>query len=63
MFSPEKILMLNFNYTTLADLYFPKTNNHILNHIHGELSNPNSVIFGYGDELDADYKVMSEKKR
>lgn len=56
-FSPERILMLNFNYTTLADLYLPKT----CIHIHGELSNPKSVIFGYGDELDADYKKLSEK--
>ena len=56
-FSPERILMLNFNYTTLADLYLPKS----CIHIHGELSNPKSVIFGYGDELDADYKKLSEK--
>ena len=54
-FSPEKIMMLNFNYTTLADLYLPLTI-----HIHGNLSNPKSVIFGYGDELDTDYKKLSE---
>lgn len=60
-FVPDKILMLNFNYTTLADQYLNKNNNYIVNHIHGELSDPNSVIFGYGDELDANYKVLSEK--
>ena len=27
-----------------------------INHIHGDLNNPNSIIFGYGDELDEDYK-------
>lgn len=59
--SPERILMLNFNYTTLAELYLPKTSNHEVIHIHGELSKPKSVIFGYGDELDADYKKLSEK--
>ena len=60
-FTPKRILMLNFNYTTLADSYLPKTSKHEIIHIHGELSNPKSVIFGYGDELDADYKKLSEK--
>lgn len=60
-FAPNRILMLNFNYTTLADKYLPKTNNHDVIHIHGEVSKPNTVIFGYGDELDADYKFLSEK--
>jgi len=60
-FAPDRIMLLNFNYTTLADLYLPKTNNHFVNHIHGGLSNPNSVIFGYGDELDSNYKMLSEK--
>ena len=54
--SPDRIMMLNFNYTTLADLYLSKTNSHIVNHIHGKLAEPESVIFGYGDELDDDYK-------
>ena len=52
---PNRILMLNFNYTGVADLYFENTK-HIVNHIHGILSNPSSVIFGYGDELDVNYK-------
>ena len=56
--SPERILMLNFNYTTLGDLYLPKTSNHIVNHIHGKLEEPKSVIFGYGDELDEGYKKI-----
>lgn len=54
--SPDRIMMLNFNYTTLADIYLPKTSNHIVNHIHGKLAEPESVIFGYGDELDDGYK-------
>ena len=28
------------------------------NHIHGDLNNPDSIIFGYGDELDEDYKDL-----
>lgn len=54
---PENILLLNFNYTDVADLYGTKKVTTI-NHIHGELSNPNSIIFGYGDELDDDYKAL-----
>ena len=60
--SPDRILMLNFNYTTLADLYFPKTSNRMINHIHGKLAEPNSVIFGYGDELDEHYKRILNNK-
>ena len=58
---PNRILLLNFNYTTLADLYLPRSQNHIINHIHGVLSNPDSVIFGYGDELDENYKSIVNK--
>ena len=29
-----------------------------INHIHGDLNNPDSIIFGYGDELDEDYKAL-----
>ena len=58
----HQILLLNFNYTNLADLYLPSTKNNMTLHIHGELSKPKSVIFGYGDELDEDYKTISEKK-
>mgnify|MGYP006340358555 CR=1 FL=1 len=57
--SPEKILILDFNYTKTADLYFPKEQNITINHIHGDLEHPESVIFGYGDELDRDYKDLA----
>lgn len=60
-FLPDRILLLNFNYTNTADLYGVQNGRFVVNHIHGELSNPNSVIFGYGDELDENYKKMSEK--
>ncbi len=58
---PGRIMMLNFNYTSLADMYLPENNDDIVNHIHGSLSNPDSIIFGYGDELDENYKTILNK--
>lgn len=58
--SPKRYFLLNFNYTTLADLYLFDIRR-TATHIHGELSNPNSVIFGYGDELDENYKKIMNK--
>ena len=58
--TPERIFPLNFNYTTLADLYFSDSRRAVT-HIHGELSKPDSIIFGYGDELDEGYKSMVNK--
>ena len=58
---PDQILLLNFNYTNTADLYIPEGSNFKVNHIHGELGNEkNPIIFGYGDELDDDYKEISK---
>ena len=57
---PDNIMFLNFNYTNTAKLYLPIPKPGFeINHIHGELSNPESVIFGYGDELDENYKKLS----
>ena len=55
---PERIMLLNFNYTNTADIYMPNNPRFIVNHIHGELSNTESVIFGYGDESDDEYKAI-----
>ena len=55
---PDSILLLNFNYTKTADLYLPNEDIFKVNHIHGKLSNPKSIIFGYGDELDDNYKKL-----
>ncbi len=58
---PDQILLLNFNYTNTADLYIPKGSEFKVNHIHGQLGNDkNPIIFGYGDELDDDYKEISK---
>lgn len=58
--SIEKIMVLNFNYTKTADVInsekvLPEI---ITNHIHGDLSDPKRIIFGYGDELDEDFKAL-----
>lgn len=50
----EESLILDFNYTKTSDLY----HNSVI-HIHGELEKPKSIIFGYGDELDENYKKLS----
>lgn len=56
---PDNIMLLNFNYTNTAMQYMPLEGQiFFLNHIHGEVSNPQNVIFGYGDELDDDYKAI-----
>jgi len=54
---PDAIMLLNFNYTDTSSLYF-NSNLCMTTHIHGELKNPDGVIFGYGDELDEKYKEL-----
>lgn len=58
---PDSIMLLNFNYTDTADRYLPTSVLFSINHIHGSLSNPESVIFGYGDERDDEYNVLIKK--
>lgn len=63
LFLPEQVMLVNFNYTHIADVYIPNSPyNHtfFVNHIHGELESPQSIIFGYGDELDKHYKELEE---
>ncbi|PTX64001.1 abortive infection AbiH-like protein [Kordia periserrulae] len=54
--------VLNFNYTNTFEKYkkLMKKNNIILhvNHIHGELNN--NLVFGFGDEMDEDYKLIED---
>ncbi len=59
MLYPDCVMLLNFNYTNTADLYFDDEY-FIINHIHGDLSLPESVIFGYGDESDDEYKRLQK---
>lgn len=56
---PDRIMLLNFNYTKTADTYLSTASSRFtVNHIHGDLSKPESVIFGYGDELDAKFQTL-----
>ena len=60
MLYPDRIMLLNFNYTNTADFYFPDHPSFILNNIHGKLTKPENVIFGYGDELDSSFKQLQD---
>lgn len=53
-------LFLNFNYTSLAERLYDVCLKEVIN-IHGQLNNEsNPIIFGYGDELDEDYKRIEK---
>lgn len=62
-------LLLSFNYTATAEnyiksKYIARTGlGYQVNHIHGKAGDPlNPIIFGFGDELDADYALMENTK-
>ena len=56
---PDAVMLLNFNYTHTAQLYY-NADLGFINYIHGKIDDPQSVIFGYGDELDDDYKRLQK---
>jgi len=56
---PDSVMLLNFNYTQTAQLYH-NADLGFINYIHGKIDDPQSVIFGYGDELDDDYKKIQK---
>lgn len=56
---PERIMLLSFNYTATAKKY--GNFNLDFNYIHGELEHPENIIFGYGDDLDKDYKDILDR--
>jgi hypothetical protein len=68
----EKLFFINFNYTkTISNVMdfmgkqygfalkdnFPEID---ICHIHGDLEDVKSMIFGYGDEMDMDYKSIED---
>jgi hypothetical protein len=68
---PNSILLLNFNYT-YTELFYSKdyqgryddlkTVETETIHIHGNLRDKNNpIIFGYGDEMDDDYKLIEKQ--
>ena len=56
---PERIMLLSFNYTATTRNY--GNFNLEFNYIHGELTHPENIIFGYGDDLDKDYKNILDR--
>lgn len=58
----EDTLILNFNYTNLIDTYLEENHwKHLFKHIqiHGKVGNDkNKINFGFGDEMDEDYKMI-----
>lgn len=59
----DAIVLLNFNYTDTINQYirFHNTANVEVISIHGELNNSqNPAIFGYGDEIDTNYKEIED---
>jgi len=61
--SLNKILFLNFNYTSTEKQYV--SNDQQVSdviHIHGDLENPdNPIIFGYGDDTGEEYRNIKNK--
>lgn len=56
---PGDIVFLNFNYTDTSDIYIARNSEIDTIHIHGELnSESNPIVFGYGDEMDDDFKKI-----
>lgn len=58
---PNQIMLLNFNYTNTAQSYCKAGSRFTVNHIHGKVEEPKSIIFGYGDEMDKDYQKLKEQ--
>lgn len=58
---PERTMLLCFNYTGTVKEY-EQYGGLILNYIHGELEQPEHIIFGYGDELDKNYQDIIDKQ-
>ena len=59
--SISKVMLLNFNYTRTPELYTANRTNVSINYIHGRIDIPESVIFGYGDELDSGFQKLKDR--
>lgn len=73
-FYPQNIYFLNFNYTQTFKIYINSKNlyltnsgigdiNSTFNNIHGQIDDLESMIFGYGDEIDDDYKLIEKSRK
>lgn len=56
---PSAIMFLNFNYTKTPEQYVVDPSTVKVNYIHGKLDDPKSVIFGYGDESNSGFRMLS----
>lgn len=54
---PQRFMLLSFNYTKTARLYAINYRFEC-NYIHGQLEDPEHIIFGYGDELDKSFQQI-----
>ncbi len=56
------LYFLNFNYTEALSIILSKSgkefNDYTINNIHGSFEFDEPIIFGYGDEMDEDYKKI-----
>jgi len=62
---PNELLFLNFNYTRTLNHYIENVSKKIFENqiisIHGEINNSdNPIIFGFGDEIDKEYKTLED---
>lgn len=57
---PQRFMLLSFNYTQTARLY-ATDNRFECNYIHGQLEDPEHIIFGYGDELDKSFQQILDR--
>jgi len=58
----DKIYFLNFNYTSTIKLYSDYRKDVKTIDIHGQINNSNNpIIFGYGDEMDDNYKRIEKE--
>ncbi|NQU52373.1 MAG: hypothetical protein HQ522_07520 [Bacteroidetes bacterium] len=61
----NKVMFLNFNYTrsleSLKKNYFGN-DNFTINHIHGDITDPETIIFGFGDESEKNYLELKNER-
>ncbi|WP_313581756.1 AbiH family protein [Chishuiella sp.] len=62
-FTIDNYLFLNFNYTNTPTYFTDENEINFHINIHGDLTDNQSspIIFGFGDELDENYKILEDK--
>ena len=61
----NEVLFLNFNYTNVLSEFLNTqkvlSNHYRLINIHGKIEKPETIIFGYGDEMSPEFRLFSEE--